>query len=230
MFEDAIRYPWTGDERAKNVLIGGVLSILGAFLLLPIFVVYGYLVRVIRDASAGSVEEPPGFAEWPEMFVDGLKVFAVSLVYSLLPMLVFGLAMAAWVVPAAVSTGPGGSSETFVGLGFFAGLLLLFLGVAAMFVLLYLLPAGVAAFALTDDLSAALSPSTVREIATSGDYATGWLVAVGLTILANAVATAAAMTIVGIALLPFIGFYGNVAAAYAVGRGVEGLYLPENGL
>lgn len=45
--ESVIQYPMERDDWVKTVLIGGVL-IFFSFLLIPLFVVYGYLVRAIQ--------------------------------------------------------------------------------------------------------------------------------------------------------------------------------------
>jgi len=63
MFEEAIRYPWKGEDNLKNVAIGGVLTLLGVFLL-PMFFVLGYGLEVIRRVSDGDVAEPPAWEDW----------------------------------------------------------------------------------------------------------------------------------------------------------------------
>lgn len=79
MFGEALRFPIAGDSALKNLLIGGVLGLLG-FLLVPAFFVQGYLVRVLRVAVDGG-DEPPVFDEWGDLLVDGLKLFVVTLAY-----------------------------------------------------------------------------------------------------------------------------------------------------
>jgi len=80
---DAIRYP-TSDW--KKVIILGILFII-SFLIIPVFLVMGYFFRVLKASIAGS-DELPEFDEWGEMFVDGLKVFVVQLVYFIIPAII----------------------------------------------------------------------------------------------------------------------------------------------
>lgn len=224
MFEDALRYPWTGDDRLETIVVGGVLGLLG-MLVVPMFLVFGYLVRVVRRVGEGD-EAPPSFDDWGELLVDGLKAFVVVLVYGLVPAFVLTVAALALFLPVTVveETGPGAtaSSGTLIDpVGLVVALAVVVLALGLTLVALYLLPAGVAALARTGRLGAAFSPSQLRRIGLSGRYATGWLVAVGISILASVAAGVLAATVVGAVLVPFVNFYGNVAGAYAIGRGVR---------
>jgi hypothetical protein len=225
VFEEAIRYPWKGEEKVETIVIGGLLSLFG-FLLLPMFVVYGYLVRVMRQVSDGDVEAPPVFDECEELLVDGLKMFVVTLVYSLVPTAVLALAVLSWVVPVAVSDGSGTALSGAVGL--LVGLVVLLGAVVISLAAAYLLPAAVAAFALTGRVGAAFSPTRLRSFGGHREYAVAWLVALVVTLLANFVAGAVSATVVGALLVPFVTFYGMVAAAYAIGDGVSDVPVVEN--
>lgn len=79
------------DPRWLNkVLIGG-LFYMAALLLVGIFFVGGYLARVVRNIVAG-VETP--LPEWDDIggyFSEGLRLFAVGIVYALPLMLVYGV-------------------------------------------------------------------------------------------------------------------------------------------
>ncbi len=75
---DSLRYPYSD---LKKVVILGVLFLI-SFLIIPIFLAFGYMFRVIKSSLAG-VEELPTFDEWGEMLVEGIKLTLVYLVYSL---------------------------------------------------------------------------------------------------------------------------------------------------
>jgi hypothetical protein len=78
IISDSIRYPssdWT------KVIILGVIF-LASFLVIPIFLVIGYVFRIIKATIAG-INELPEFDEIGDMFIDGLKVFAVGIVYAI---------------------------------------------------------------------------------------------------------------------------------------------------
>jgi hypothetical protein len=85
---DSVMYP---SSDWKKVLILGILSLL-SILIVPIFLVLGYAFRALKSTMDGS-EELPEFDEWGNMFIDGLKVFVVELVYALpaLIILIIGL-------------------------------------------------------------------------------------------------------------------------------------------
>ena len=55
---------------------------IASILIVPIFLVYGYMFRIIKATLAG-LDELPEFDEIGEMFVDGLKVFVVAIVYAI---------------------------------------------------------------------------------------------------------------------------------------------------
>jgi len=83
IISDAATYPssnWT------KVIILGVLFIL-SFLIIPAFLVMGYMLRILKSSIAG-LTELPEFDEWGEMFIDGLKVFVVEIVYFIIPVII----------------------------------------------------------------------------------------------------------------------------------------------
>lgn len=78
IISDSISYP---SHNWGKVLILGVILIF-SFLIIPIFLLYGYVFRIIKATLAG-VDELPDFDEIGEMFVDGLKIFVVAIVYAI---------------------------------------------------------------------------------------------------------------------------------------------------
>lgn len=83
---DAMKYP---SQDWKKVIILGIL-IFTSFLIIPAFLVMGYVFRVLKWSVAG-VDQLPDFDEWGEMFTDGLKVFLVELVYFIIPFIIMFL-------------------------------------------------------------------------------------------------------------------------------------------
>ncbi|OPX59770.1 MAG: hypothetical protein A4E25_00962 [Methanobacterium sp. PtaB.Bin024] len=75
---DSIKYP---SSNWGKVLILGVIMI-ASILIVPIFLVYGYIFRIIKATLAG-INELPDFDEIGDMFVDGLKIFVVAIVYAI---------------------------------------------------------------------------------------------------------------------------------------------------
>jgi Protein of unknown function (DUF4013) len=77
---NAIKYPFAD---FRKILILGIFLIL-SFLIIPGFLFLGYLFRTLKKSMGGS-DELPEFDEWGEMFIDGLKVLIVLMVYSIVP-------------------------------------------------------------------------------------------------------------------------------------------------
>lgn len=218
MFGEALKFPVSGDSALKNHLIGGVLAIFG-FLLFPIFFVQGYLVRVVRVAVEGG-DEPPAFDDWGDLFVDGLKLFVVTLGYVIVPTILLFVAIFAFVGTAAVSSGaPGEVNPGALAGASIVGVLLLLVAMLLFLVVSYLLPAAVANFARHDDIGKAFEFGTVLDAAFSADYFVAILFAILLGLIIGVVTFILSVIIVGLILVPFISFYSQVATYYLFGRG-----------
>jgi len=223
MFQEALNYPRNSDSAVKNVAIGGLLLFL-SFLFVPMFFVFGYVVRTLRNVMDG-IEEPPEFDEWGDLLVDGAKAFAIGLVYSLIPAIIAVVA----VLASGATLGIGGNGA---GSGVAVGLIVLVAGLLVFVVSLlaaYVVPAAIVAWVRTDSLGAAFSPAELRVLAFSKTYATGWVVAVGISLLAGIVVGVLNAVLIGALLAPFITFYANVAGAHAIGSAVREMPAVEEG-
>ncbi|MBC7096289.1 MAG: DUF4013 domain-containing protein [Methanobacteriales archaeon] len=83
IISDSVKYPisdW------KKLLTLGVLLLL-SFLLIPVFLAIGYAFRTLKTTIAG-FDELPEFDEWGEMFIDGVKVFVVTIAYMIIPLII----------------------------------------------------------------------------------------------------------------------------------------------
>ncbi len=80
IISDAVKYP---SSEWKKVIILGILFIL-SFVIIGIFFVLGYFLRILKSTIAG-IDELPEFDDWGDMFVDGLKVMVVYIIYLLIP-------------------------------------------------------------------------------------------------------------------------------------------------
>ena len=89
IISDSIKYP---SSNWGKVLILGVIMI-ASILIVPVFLLIGYLFRIIKASLAG-LDELPEFDEIGEMFVDGLKVFVVGIVYSI-PVIIISIIIGA---------------------------------------------------------------------------------------------------------------------------------------
>lgn len=78
MFDTALRFPVSFDDRLRTYVIGSLL-IVGSILVIPAIILIGYFTRSIGHATAA--EDPPVFGDWVGLFVDGLKLLVVALAY-----------------------------------------------------------------------------------------------------------------------------------------------------
>lgn len=209
--ESAIRYPAESEDVLKTVLIGGLLTLFG-FLVVPLFVLAGYLVRVLDRTAAGD-EMPPVFDDFGEMTVTGIKATAIAVVYGILPLFVGGVAVLVGIV--GLGTGDG----VLGGLG----LLGILVGGVAWFVLAlvvaYLLPAAVANFARTRSIGSGFDLGTLKPIWRSRSYLLAWVTMVVVFLVGGVIAAVLnVVPVLGTVASVFVGFYFGVAAYSAVGR------------
>lgn len=211
MISEAVGYLRESENAATTVIIGGILSLFG-FLIVPLFAVAGYLVRVL-DRTASGDDEAPVFDDWGELIVEGAKASVIAFVYALAPMVVlfaFGLS--------GVVLGSTGNNAlgTIGGIGVFVGMLLwLGLSLAAA----YAAPAAIANFAEKRTLAAGFEVETMRRVLVDKTYATGWLMAF-LVIVAGGIVSSLlnVIPILGFIASAFVGFYVAVAAYYIIGH------------
>lgn len=209
MIGESFTFPTAGDEAAKTMAIGGVLTFLAAFVFLTVLPVYGYLVRVLR-AAATDAEEPPAFDDWETLFVDGLKVLVVGLVYVGIPSVVLAFGFL-FLFGGALAAGEGGLAA---GLGLLALLFALVMALVLL-VALYLLPAALANFAYHDDLGAAFDVDAIVSGAASGEYVVAMVVATVVYAVLAPIGSIFLLVIVG----AFVLFWVQVVATHMVGRG-----------
>ncbi|MFB6176993.1 MAG: DUF4013 domain-containing protein [Halobaculum sp.] len=214
MFQEAITYPTESDDWTKTVLIGGVLVLAGV-LIVPTFLVYGYLVEVLRGRFAGE-PTPPAFDDWRDLLIDGLQAWAVGVVYLLLPLIVGGILVGGSVAALATGSRAGGA----VGIaGLLGGL-----GVTTLLSLVfgYVAIAGIINFAHEGTFGAAFDIGTLRTVCLDSDYAVAWLASVVVFFAAAAVSGVLnVVPILGAVASAFLFFYASVAAAYLWADGFQ---------
>jgi len=82
--ENAFKFVFKDKNWIIKVLIGAALSII------PIvnFIVFGYVLKILKDAKEGKEGLLPEWGDWNALFKDGVTVFIISLVYGAI---IFGL-------------------------------------------------------------------------------------------------------------------------------------------
>ncbi|MGM0606261.1 MAG: DUF4013 domain-containing protein [Halobacteriota archaeon] len=199
---EAIAYPMENDEWITTVGIGGILALLGVFLI-PLFLVYGYVVRVIRASTAGE-PEPPTFGDWGALLVEGLQAWVIGLVYMLIPVVVGAVTVGSSI--AALATGSEAGAAAGFG-GMFVGLTVTFL---LTIVFGYVAVAAVVNFAREERFGAGFDVGVIQQVAFDREYAIAWLVsAVGFF----AVSLVGGIPFIGWIVAPFVGFYVAIVAA-----------------
>jgi hypothetical protein len=79
-------------EWIPKVLLGGLFT-LASFLLIGAPFVYGYIAQLVRNVVDGVANPLPAWEDLGEYFVEGLRLFAVVLVYAIPVLAAFGVLM-----------------------------------------------------------------------------------------------------------------------------------------
>lgn len=201
-YNRVVTYPMQSDEWVKTLVVGGVLVFFG-FLLVPLFVAYGYVVRAMRH-SLDMEPEPPVFEDWGELLVDGAKAMVIGLAYMLVPLIVAGLTIGGSI--AAMATGNEAAAAAGFG-GLWIGFLLS--GILAL-AFGYLAVVALVNFADAGRFGAGFEFETIRTVALDREFAMAWLVSIALFVVASIVG---AIPFIGWILAPFATFYVTVVAA-----------------
>ena len=207
MITESVKYLQQSEEWVKTFVVGTILTLF----VLPLFLVVGYLLRVLRATMRGD-EEPPVFDDWGDLAVDGLKGFVIGLVYFFIPG-VIGTVFVAFGVASAVAGGSD-AAGIFGGVTALVGLLVAFV---LSLVAAYITPAALSNYAETDRMGAAFAFGELKPILFSGKYATAWLYAFAILIVAGIITGARAPTGVGAILAAAVSFYAYVAMYYIFG-------------
>jgi len=145
---DALHYPLTD---FKKVVILGILIIL-SLLIIPGFLVLGYIFKIIKSSLDGS-SELPGFNEWITIFIDGLKVFVVLFIYSLVPAILVLLGIWAALLPMLTVPGEGSFINSNLSFSLITGLALI--GILLQVVISFIIPIALANMVYHNKLKAA---------------------------------------------------------------------------
>jgi hypothetical protein len=202
MIEDGFSYPMRGDWVGR-IIIGGVLAIF-SILVLPAFILFGYLVAVIRETIAGK-DEPPEFAHWGELLKDGFIAIVISFIYSIVPVVVIGGIGAVLLGGGSAVGGDGGG--LLAGFGVLSILLL----IPIFFLIYYIVPAAISAYADQNAIGAAFSLERLKPVLLSSSYLVAVLSPIIVGVAIQVATAVLSITVVGLVLVPFLQFYGNVA-------------------
>ncbi len=83
----AFTYMFDDEDWIKKVGIGGVAWLL-AIVVVPIFLVLGYMLQTIKNVRDGHPKPLPEWDNLGEMIVKGLMVFVIAIIYNIVPLLI----------------------------------------------------------------------------------------------------------------------------------------------
>lgn len=202
-FVRAFTFVFKDPEWVSKTLLGGLFVAL-SFVLVGVFFVMGYMARVARNVAAGRDLPLPEWDGYGDMFVEGLKLFVVSIAYMAPTILVYAAVMAAAVVS--------GQTEAAEALGVLSGCMLL-LVIPFSILLLLMLPVALMSVAMTGSVSSAFDiPEILRFIRHN---AVNYILAVLVYFVANFLAQfGIALLCVGVLFTTFL-YYVVATWAFA---------------
>ena len=202
MLEDGFSYPIRGDWIGR-IVIGGILGLLSV-LVIPAFLIVGYLVRVLEQTIGGD-EVPPEFTDWGDLLKDGVIGTIIILAYTVIPVVVYAVVVG---VVSGTGGAVGGDVGALVGV---VGLLLALTFIPVLFIVYYAVPAALSAYAARGELGAAFDPDLLKPALFSTEYLVAVLMPIVVAVLIWIATALLAVTVVGLLLVPFVQFYGQVA-------------------
>ncbi|AUX07853.1 hypothetical protein AArcSl_0198 [Halalkaliarchaeum desulfuricum] len=234
MLRDALSVLPRSDDGIGTAIVGGVLLFLTVVVvplwvallvatpvallaapiaLAPALVLRGYYVRVIQSGLAGETSVP-SFVGWGGLYRTGVASLLLSGALLLPAAVLVALGGAAGAVIQLGRVDLGGMAEPVyaVSIAFLSVLL-----VGYLLAFLYLRPAALSCFAATGRLAAGLSPRRILRVAASGGFATGWLVAMFVTLAGLVLVGPFVAVLIGFPLL----FVVRVVAHNLYGRGAS---------
>ena len=210
--ETMAKYPMESDEWIKTVLIGGA-SLLFSFLIVPWFLVSGYLVRAIRAGMDGA-DEPPVFDEWGDLLREGFVAGIIGLVYQIVPLIVLFVFVGGSIFAFATGSNTG-SGIGMVGL--FGGMFLWWI-LAIIFGFVGF--AGIANYAREGSFGAGFDFGVIRQAVTSRAYLVAWAYVIALNIVVGVVVGVLnVVPVLGSIVGLFVGFYALIIAGWLWGDG-----------
>jgi hypothetical protein len=166
------------------------------------FPALGFVLQVFQGAMATpQAETMPDWKRWPGLCLKGLLLFALALVYGILPLLLI------------IS---GFNLLVRGGVELVLGLVMTLLGTLAGLTLGFFLPMGVARYLEERRVEAAFHPGVVwwRIRRVLAEYAAAYLLSIASLIVAGFIG---AVPYLGVLVWPFLTFYFMVAAARLFG-------------
>lgn len=209
-FGNAFVFVSEDKDWVKKIAVGGILTLF-VWLIVPIFMILGYQIEVMRRVVNQDPEPLPAWEEWGRLFTDGLVVWVGGFIYALPAVLLALCSMIIW-LPAA------SGDETLAGLAIAGIVIIACLFVLFALALAFIIPALYIQYVRNGDFG---SMFRVREVV---DIARGNLVNIVIIFLVIVVANLLLGLVTWIPvcgqliLLPAGNFWISVATANLYGQ------------
>lgn len=226
-----LTFPFKDDEARKQFLIG-VLVYLTIFIIpiLPLMVVTGYIVRIMRQVLNGEQPRMVAWDDWGGMLTDGARIIGARLVF-MLPVFLLLCPLVGLNIALPIFIENVGQNGEWVAIAFpFLFVAFFFLFVPLLLMISFLLPAAEVHVAEQAEFAAAFRVREWWRIfrANWSGFLLAFAIAYAISFALTLIVQFAALTIVLICLLPFlvpaIGLYSTLlmyvlyAQAYQEGK------------
>ncbi len=91
----SIQFVFDDERWFVKLLIGAVIFLLSMIIVIPIFFLIGYAVKVTRNVKDGVKTPLPEWDDWGKLFMDGIYIFIAQFVYTLPILIIVCIAMVA---------------------------------------------------------------------------------------------------------------------------------------
>lgn len=208
---ESIKYPTTDNDWIKKVVIGGILG------MIPIvnFIVQGYYLKILKGSIEKNKSGMPEWEDWGNLFIKGLIVFIISIIYMLIPIIVISISVGGAIL-AAIS---GGTEAMLAAIGAAAGGLLI--AFILMLISILLLPMALAIYAKEESFGSAFRLGEIisRIFSNLGSYILVYLVIIVLGIIVGIITGILnIIPLLGVAIAIFANFYIVAVAANMFGE------------
>lgn len=194
MIEPAIFYPFRGENVLKRTAIGTILLFFWAFLI-PVLIILGYLIAIIRTTVAGH-DEPPAFADWRRLIVDGLNVLAIGFLYLFIPINLFAIL---WFFS-------GQDTGSVYHISSNLDIIAIVVQMSILVLIMYLMPAALTNFANQKGITSAFEFNCIMSVVITTDYLVASVITTGFIIITATTISFLNFHIIGLFVASFVIF------------------------
>ena len=213
-WQQVLAYPFRDPKWGNKLLVGSAVLLAGFIVpVVPGLFVMGYFARLLRQVIVDGEWRLPEWDDWGQMLTDGLKLFAVSLVYSLPAIVLMVIAFGLSFLPTFMPFFQAGVDESQIGTWVAAmlgasmlGWVLMGLATLVWLVTLLFQPPAIAHMVAKGPFGAAFRIREWGRIVRRNwaGFALAYVIAMGLVMAVYTAMTAMYFTLVLCFLMPFV--------------------------